>query len=37
VIELAIALQWPPAALAELDATEFATVLDVLDERRQRA
>jgi hypothetical protein len=36
VIELAIALQWPPSVVAELDAVELATVVDVLDERRGR-
>ena len=36
MIELAVALQWPPAAVAELDEIELATVLDVLDDRRRR-
>jgi hypothetical protein len=34
VIELAVALQWPPAVVAELDAVELATVLDVLEAHR---
>jgi hypothetical protein len=34
MIELAVALQWPPASVSELDEIELATLLDVLEARR---